>query len=649
MVHTAPRNVAVIEQMNKNINHYELIRKLGAGASGVVYYALDTKLRRPVVLKMLHPGTTSSGDQAMAKILYEARIASAIEHPNVCTIYEVGAHDGVPFIVMQYVPGRTLDEWIHESPMTLHLALSLAIQIADGLAEAHRLGILHRDLKPSNIIVSRSGTAKILDFGLAKKMRDSLAHKEEPSQYSASNSSDILGTTAYIAPEQFLHRSSSEQSDLFALGVILYEMLTGVHPFGLFGATPEGTARAIQYRAPHPFRSSNIPLEVQSTVLKALEKQPSNRFASAAEFRDALKTHMKSLDLETGTIPGEASATIPPLKETPPKIGFFASLAERFTPSREAPEQSIVVLPFENINQEHDRRFYGLALADAIATRLARIPSLIVRPTRTLISLKKLPSDPIQAGKLLTARHVLTGSYLQSSDGFTITWQLIDAQNSQILAGESLTIPSLDLVAIQNEIGDNVFASLHGTEDLPRPSIPTRAQTLDPVASDAYLEARGMLANFLLRSSRREDLDEVITKFGFVLTKNPTFSHAHSGLGVAHLLYVRYGFGGSEYLQRAETSLERALDLDPELREANVFRIYILLATGNKDSAKKTIQRLYQRARKDPDVRRACGIMLRLDGQQKQALQELSAALQLKSSKCTAYLLPSRTCVFVLK
>ncbi len=608
----------------QQINNYELKHELGSGAGGVVHYAFDTKLQRPVVLKMLHPGSSSS-EAMMAKILYEARVASAIEHPNVCTIYDVNQHQGIPYIAMQYVSGQTLAEVIKKRPLNLPFALSIAIQIGDGLAEAHRLGILHRDLKPSNIMITEAGVAKILDFGLARRVPStdtSLLHDNA----TTSPSSGVLGSTAYMAPEQFLTGQSTEQSDLFALGVIVYEMLTGNHPFALFGATADGIAHAIQYREPHPPRTGLIPPQLSRALDRALAKQPANRFASAAEFRDALKTLARTLDLEVGLVP-RGSLAIPHQNDTKP--GFFAALAERFVPVRDAPENSIVVLPFEDLSQDASKRFYGLALADAIATRIARIPSLVVRPTRTLLSLERIPKNPIEAGKLLAVKFVLTGSWLDTPEGFRITWQLLDVRASKILSGDVLDTPSLDLVAVQNEIGDNIFASLHSSEDLPRPNVPSRTQTLDPVSSDAYLQARGTLANFLIRSSRREDLDDVFQWFGLVLQNNPNFAHAHAGLGVAQLLYVRYGFGGTDHMALAEKHLEEALRLDPGLTEASVARIYILLAGGNKESAKQNLSRLYRRAKKDPEVRITTGIMLRLDGQHRHSLRQFGAALRL--------------------
>ncbi len=239
----------------KTIAHYEILRRLGAGGSGVVYAANDTLLQRPVVLKMLHTGLLTA-EQMRSTVLREARLASAIEHPNVCAIYEVGESGDEAYIAMQYVPGQSLDTLIEQGPSSPQLVLSVGIQIADGLQAAHALGIFHRDLKPQNVMLTDGGLVKILDFGLARRLAPEDA-RFDPAQPSLAKDASLPatytargGTIRYMAPEQFVTGHSSVQSDVWALGVILYELASGRHPFARPDAEDFQAIRAIQFLEP---------------------------------------------------------------------------------------------------------------------------------------------------------------------------------------------------------------------------------------------------------------------------------------------------------------------------------------------------------------------------------------------------------------
>ena len=302
----------------KTIEHYEILRRLGEGGSGVVYLANDTLLQRPVVLKILRAGLLTVA-QMRSTVLREARLASAIEHPNVCGIYEVGESGDEGYIAMQYVPGQSLDQLIARGPASLQLMLSVGIQIADGLQAAHALGIFHRDLKPQNVMLTDGGLVKILDFGLARRLRPEDASFDPakpvlardaalPATYTARG-----GTIRYMAPEQFVTGQSSVQSDVWALGVILYELASGRHPFARPDDEDFQAIRAIQFLEPTDLSTivPEISPEMKSVIAACLEKNPGTRYASAAEVREALKTIMKALQIETGIIPGEAAANLP--------------------------------------------------------------------------------------------------------------------------------------------------------------------------------------------------------------------------------------------------------------------------------------------------------------------------------------------------
>ncbi len=626
---------------HRTIEHYELQRRLGSGGSGVVFLAHDTELMRPVVLKILQRGSLTA-EQMRSTVLREARLASAIEHPNVCAIYEVGEEGGEAYIVMQYVPGQPLDTLIAAGPASLQLVLSVGIQIADGLQAAHSLGIFHRDLKPANVILTDGGLIKILDFGLARRLPVEDA-QFDPSASSTRRTGPLAaaytargGTVAYMAPEQFVTGQSSVRSDLWALGIILYELVSGRHPFQRPDGDELAAIRAIQFADPP--RLENCPVELASVIDTLLAKTPSDRYASAAEAREALKTIMRTLGIETGIIPGDAAATLPVSSAEGEKraTGLLSMLAERFRDSPESPakQNSILVLPFQNAGPEPVAPLYGSALADAIAARLARMPSLVVRPASALFQVNTARMDPLEIGQRLLVRWVLAGSFLRSARGFDLNWQLLDVLAQSVGGGGAISVPSLDLIAVQTEICNDVFASLQGIGSLQlaeRGGSP-RPPALTGQLSEEYLQARALLSSFMQRTSNRNDLNRALERFEQVTVRNPSFAAAWSGLGITHLQYVRHGFGGHKHILAARKAFDRALALDPGSVEANLYRVYMLLGRGEKESARHGIEHLLETAANDAEVHMVAGMTMRLDGMYDYALGQFNASLQLDPS-----------------
>ncbi|HEV2215286.1 MAG TPA: protein kinase [Terracidiphilus sp.] len=626
----------------RTIEHYEIIRRLGAGGSGVVYLANDTLLQRPVVLKILRAGLLSA-QQMRSTVLREARMASAIEHPNVCAIYEVGEAGDEGYIVMQYVPGQSLDQLIERGPASPQLVLSVGIQIADGLQAAHGLGIFHRDLKPQNVMLTEGGLVKILDFGLARRLRPEDAGFD-PSKPALAKDASLAatytargGTIRYMAPEQFVTGQSSVQSDVWALGVILFELAGGRHPFSRPDAEDFQAIRAIQFSDP-PDLSEIVPAispELKSVIRTCLEKNPAARYATAADVREALKTIMKALQFETGIVPGDAAANLPTSDAEAEKraTGILSMLAERFRESNaDKPSQNtLVVLPFTNLGSAVVAPLYGYALADAIAARLARIPSLVVRPSSTLMALPIAQLDPLAVGQRLLVSFVLAGSFVRSEAGFDLNWQLLDVPAQSVRSGGSIQVPSLDLIAVQTEISNEVFAALHGfggrePVDTPRP--PRDASLPGPV-SEEYLQARAQLSSFMVRTGARADLDRAHALFTSVTTKDPEFPAGWTGLGIAELQYVRHGFGGQIHVMHARRAFDEALKLDPASIEANLYRIYMLLSRGEKESARHGIANLLSTAANDWNVHMVAGLALRGDGMYEEALTHFGRALKL--------------------
>jgi serine/threonine-protein kinase len=645
------------------IKQYEFLRKIGSGGSGVVFLANDTLLQRPVVLKLLKRGAQTA-EQVRATQLREARLASAIDHPNVCAIYEVGEAevDGgqtEAYIVMQYIPGKSLDKVIAEGPANAQLVLSSGMQIADGLAAAHNLGIFHRDLKPANVMLTDGGLIKILDFGLARQLkRDKVDF--DPSESRQDITPAVAGATytarggtiAYMAPEQFVTGQSSVQSDIFAVGLILYEMVSGRHPFHRPDAQELQSIRAIQYAAPPPLREivPDLAVELESVILRCLEKQPSERYASAAELREGLKTIVKTLQLDSVVMPGEGAINMPAQQrldmETPEEekrtTGILSMLAERFrdsTATTHSKGPNIVVLPFANLEMgrsgNDSTHFYGYALADALAARLAKVPSLVVRPSSALMSVATTQLDPLSVGRKLMVDFVLAGSFLRSDKGFDLSWQLLDIAGQSVRTGGSISVGSFDLIAVQTEICDEVFAELHGglQGGLQGAGVaPASVTSLGDDVSEEYLQARALLSSFMSRTGNRDELDRARELFEGVVKRDPKYAPGWSGLGITHLQYARHGLGGQMHVLEARRSFDKALERDSASVEANLYRVYMLLSRGEKESARHGIEHLLQEAANDWNVHLVAGLTLRIDGLYEEALDQFNTSLRLNPS-----------------
>src|SRR6202789_1596524 len=641
----------------REIEHYEILKKLGSGGSGAVYLANDTLLMRPVVLKILKRGSLSI-EQMRTTVLREARLASAIEHPNVCAIYEVGESSDEAYIVMQYVPGRSLDRVIAQGPANVQLVLSVGTQIADGLNAAHQIGIYHRDLKPANVMLTDGGLVKILDFGLARRKSPDEAEFDpaQPTrrrQGAATATYSVRGgTLAYMAPEQFVTGQSSVQSDLFAFGVILYELVSGRHPFVRPDLEELQGVRAIQFADPPSLKNCcpETPDELASVIDRCLKKNPADRYASAADVRESLKTIMRTKQFEAAGLPFDVPANVPPAEGEKRSTGMLSMLAEPFRESadEQAKENSILVLPFRNLgpvkgtgHAEESSPMYGFALADAIAARLARMPSLVVRPSSALMQLplSVQQMDPLALGQRLLARYVLAGNFMRSDDGFDLNWQLLDVAGQSVRTGGAIRVASFDLIAVQTEISNEVFATLQGMGQKlngAQGERSMRVSRLGEQVSEEYLQARALLSSFLSRAGSRGDLDRALAGFEHVVERDPQFAAAWSGLGIVHLQYVRNGFGGQMHLLSARRAFDKALEIDSGSIEANLYRVYMMLSRGEKESARHGIEQLLRTSGNDWNVHSIAGITLRLDGMYEDALEQFNRSLQLNPSNAPA-------------
>jgi serine/threonine-protein kinase len=505
-------------------------------------------------------------------------------------------------------------------------------------------------------MLTDGGLVKILDFGLARRKNPDEA-EFDPAQPTRRKQGAVArtysvrgGTLAYMAPEQFVTGQSSVQSDLFAFGVILYELVSGRHPFVRPDAEELQGVRAIQFADPPALTTCcpETPDELSSVIDRCLKKNPADRYASAAEVREALKTIMRTKQFETG-MPFELPANVPPAEQEKRSTGVLSMLAERFRESadEQAKENSILVLPFRNFGQAkahgqprshpEDSPMYGFALADAIAARLARMPSLVVRPSSALMQLplSVQQMDPLALGQRLLARYVLAGNFLRSDDGFDLNWQLLDVAGQSVRTGGAIRVASFDLIAVQTEISNEVFATLQGMGQKLNGTHGERSMRtprLGEQVSEEYLQARALLSSFLARAGSRSDLDRALAGFERVVERDPQFAAAWSGLGIVHLQYVRNGFGGQMHLLSARRAFDKALELDSGSIEANLYRVYMMLSRGEKQSARHGIEQLLRTTGNDWNVHAVAGITLRLDGMYEDALAQFNRSLQLNPS-----------------
>jgi serine/threonine-protein kinase len=565
-----------VSEFPQTFDRFEVSRILGKGGMGTVYLARDARLDRLVAIKVLNPEDLAS-EERRVKFLREARNAASIRHPNVATIYEVAeTDDGVPFIVMEYCEGETLSQRIRRRPLDAGEFLSVARQIAAGVTAAHEAGIVHRDLKSANIIIEPTGQAKILDFGLAKSLL------RDDGKTFESSSRRLFGTLHFISPEQARGLPADARSDLFAVGVIYYQMATGQFPFN--AEAPLAVVEKIRDAEPEPFvpYDSAFPPTAARIIGKLLQKDPSHRYQSARDLLGDIE------EIDTPTVRMSMTQTRSMIGRTVSRprwgllwlilltfLGGGAAiywLTQREKPLPEAsatpppPIRSMAVLPLDNLSTSTRDEFLSVGLADALVTKLQKIPSLQVRPTSAVMDFKNQKIDSRTASDRLRVDGVLEGHFLSAGDLVRVNLQLTDGRTGYSVWADTVDGNRADLLKLIDEVSTRTVAGLNeklGVQGMLHGSTP---RSSNPKAFEEYLKARAIGGSLV-----PAEHDEQISHLKRAISLDSNFAAAYADLAIAISLGISRGLARpGDTAERAEWYARQAVRLDPNLADAHM-------------------------------------------------------------------------------